>query len=283
MSLKKWLKKATNVASIAAAPATGGASLLLNEGVQKKISNTWKDFTGQTAVEQQNEANAAEAQKNRDWQEMMSNTAYQRQVADLQAAGINPTLSSQLGGASTPSGAQATMEARPSNAAALMQGAGTIASLASGAQGLANAAKTMTENKFLSDEKKAQIANIGADTVLKGAQTSNTQEETQLIKTQKDVLKETANQLKIDNKTRDEMNKAEIAIKKANNREAQERIIKEMLNNMSMTSIGQPMEAGTANKLTNIILTKISNLHGDVKKENSAIHSAINEIRNGNY
>lgn len=75
------------------------------------------DLLGASKVNDR-EFNMDEAQKQRDWEEKMSNSAYQRAVADMKAAGLNPAMMYASGGAgmsSTPSGANAQSGAGNTN------------------------------------------------------------------------------------------------------------------------------------------------------------------------
>lgn len=67
-----------------------------------------QNFTAEQLAKQR-DFNALEAQKLRDWQTEMSNSAYSRAIADLKKNGINPYMSiSGMAPASTPTGAAAT-------------------------------------------------------------------------------------------------------------------------------------------------------------------------------
>lgn len=93
-----------------------------------------------------NKTNIRLAQENRDWQERMSGSAYQRSMDDLKKAGLNPLLA--VGAqASTPAGNVATTENAPDK----------------GVQSALASAQLMRQNQLT----KATTDNINADTNVK--------------------------------------------------------------------------------------------------------------------
>nr|QJB18887.1 MAG: DNA pilot protein [Microvirus sp.] len=107
-------------------------------------------------TQQTNSANAAQSQAQMDFQAQQSATAYQRAVKDMQAAGLNPMLAYSQGGASTPSGAMATMQ-------------NSLGSAVQGAHIVSQAVNNFNQNDLLKAQTVAseEQANLAHSSMLK--------------------------------------------------------------------------------------------------------------------
>lgn len=161
--------------------------------------------------DKQREYNRLEAAMDREWKTYMSNSAHQREIRDLKAAGLNPILSARTGGASTPSGTPASQNVLPQ---------------------IIDAVTPAVNSFWSSQQAQSQIALQQQQTGVQKAQQEKTYQEIENLAAQKGLTEEQTNRVAYEiEKMKAEM---EVAFSKAYGQDlhnAQQAIVTEFVEN----------------------------------------------------
>ena len=176
----------TAAAAISAGTALVGGIL----GNQQSASNT-AAANAQTAANQAsaNLSNERSAIRRMNFQERMSNTAYQRAMDDMRKANLNPMLAYMQGGASSPSGAGSTAGAAHAQAAPYTDPLGPAVSSAVDTyfrgQGVAQGARGLGiqegQLEVAKANSKADIAKKASDIAMQSATAKRIEMETRAL------------------------------------------------------------------------------------------------------
>ncbi|WNK14921.1 MAG: DNA pilot protein [Microvirus sp.] len=218
------------------------------------IATAFGAAMGLKGASDQNKASAYQAATQMDFQERMSNTAHQREVRDLRAAGLNPVLSGTGGmGASSPSGAAAPV----------------VNELGAAVDSGAKAAATTSLNQVQS----AQIENIQAQTRLSSAQAQEAQARADILTKQRYGDGRTTLERNMQAESDYKQYESEAKMWEPRLKRYEYDLLKEEISNAKHQ--GRNIQANTGNTNVDTALKKIAEKYGDLRQLTGAAGEII--------